>query len=194
VTLVQLIEPSQADAAAQATLEAGRAQYGQVLNTWRALAQRPPILNAYLPYLRAVMGEGEVPRRTKDLAALEVAVLNRCRYTVSHRVASARTAGVTDDELDALARDDWSSFPEPEQVALELARELTLRPPVTPWDASPQAVETPLLTRVRRAFREPQIVELAVTISIWNALARFHRVMGFELDMPPPPSTLDDRL
>jgi hypothetical protein len=30
-----------------------------------------------------------------------------------------------------------------------------------------------------------------MSVSLWNALARFHRVMDFELDMPAPPPALD---
>jgi alkylhydroperoxidase family enzyme len=44
-----------------------------------------------------------------------------------------------------------------------------------------------MLERLRAAFSEPEIVELVAAISLWNALARFHRVMGFELDMDAPP-------
>jgi alkylhydroperoxidase family enzyme len=44
-----------------------------------------------------------------------------------------------------------------------------------------------MLERLRSSFSDPEIVELVATIAIWNALARFHRVMGFELDMEAPP-------
>jgi hypothetical protein len=30
-------------------------------------------------------------------------------------------------------------------------------------------------------------MELVLSISLWNALCRFHRTMGLELDMPEPP-------
>jgi alkylhydroperoxidase family enzyme len=44
-----------------------------------------------------------------------------------------------------------------------------------------------MLARLRAEFSEPAIVELVAMIGLWNALARFHRLMGFELDMEAPP-------
>ncbi|HXG40459.1 MAG TPA: carboxymuconolactone decarboxylase family protein [Candidatus Limnocylindrales bacterium] len=194
MTLVRLLEPEEADPAARATLDDIATRYGTVLATWRALLHRPPIFVAYVPYLRAVAGPGVVEQRTKELAALRVAIANHCRYTASHRVRAARAAGVTDDELDALAADRLDGFAERERVAIEYARELSVCPPVVGYEASPQAVDDRLLGRVREVFSDAEIVELTADICLWNALARFHRVMGFPLDMPAPPQSIEEAL
>jgi AhpD family alkylhydroperoxidase len=194
VTLVSLIEPEDADPDVRPTLESGLSQYGVALNTWRALLHRPPIFNAYMPYLRAVVGPGVLAPRIKELSALRVAIANHCRYSASHRTRAARAAGITEDELAALARDDLAGFDEREQIAIEFARELTLRPPTVGFADEPQAVDGGLLARVRASFNEAEIVELTANIGLWNALSRFHRVMGFELDMPPPPASVDEAL
>jgi AhpD family alkylhydroperoxidase len=191
VTLVRLIDPSEADASVRPALERVATQYGAVLNTWRALLHRPEIFDAYLPYLRAVAGPGVVDQRVKDLAALAVAVASHCRYSVSHRVRAARAAGVTDAELDAVARWDLDAFAPRERLAMELARELTVAPPAVSHAANPQAVAPDLLARLRDQFNDPEIVELVADVSLWNALTRFHRIMGFQLDMHPPPPSLD---
>jgi alkylhydroperoxidase family enzyme len=73
---------------------------------------------------------------------------------------------------------------------LQLCEELTVRPPSVAFADAPQLVDTGLLERLRSSFTDPQIVELVATIGLWNALARFHRVMGFELDMDPPPEAI----
>jgi AhpD family alkylhydroperoxidase len=194
MTLVHLVDPGAADATIGPLLESGRSQYGTVLHTWRALAHRPPIFEAYLPYLRAVVGPGEVPERTKNLAAIEVAIRNHCRYSASHRAFAARANGVTDADLDALARGDLDGFVPAERLAIEFARELTLRPIDVRFADVPQAVDADLLARLRATFSEAALVELSVCISLWNALARFHRVMGLPLDLPPPPAAVDAAL
>ena len=194
MTLVSLIEPEDADPDVRPMLESGRSQYGVVLNTWRALLHRPPIFNAYLPYLRSVVGPGVLDPRIKELSALQVAIANHCRYSASHRSRAARAAGITDDELAALARHDLAGFGERVRVAIEFARELTVRPPTVGFTDEAQAVDRGLLARVRASFSEAEIVELTANISLWNALSRFHRVMGFELDMPPPPASVDEAL
>lgn len=194
VPLVRLVEVPDADPAAVPTLEAGMAQYGIALNTWRALLHRPEIFTAYLPYLRAVVGPGTVPGRIKDLAALTVAIANGCRYSASHRVRSGVTNGITPDELDALATDDLERFAPEERVAIRFARELTLAPPAVRHADNPQAVDPVLLAEVREAFDEPQTVELTASIALWNALTRFHRVMDLPLDMPAPPPAIEAAL
>jgi AhpD family alkylhydroperoxidase len=172
-------------------LESGMAQYGMALNTWRALLHRPEIFATYLPYLRAVVGPGTVPARTKDLAAIAVAIANGCRYSASHRIGAGLKGGMRPDEIDALAADRLDEFAPDERLAIRYARELTVAPQLTRHADNPQAVDPDLLAALGETFDEPQIVELTATIALWNALTRFHRVMGLPLDMPPPPPAID---
>jgi uncharacterized peroxidase-related enzyme len=185
--LVALVSKEEATPEVREVFEAGEAVYGRVLNTWHALAHRPEIFVAYMPYLRSIVGPGALDQRLKELVEVRTAVLNRCMYSASHRVRSAKAAGVSEDDLVAVARGELSRFSEREQLALKLADALTLHPASVPYADSPQLVESATLERLRASFTDPEIVELVATIAIWNALARFHRVMGFELDMDAPP-------
>ena len=191
MTLVRLVDPESADESVLPMLESGREQYGRVLETWRALLHRPAIFNTYLPYLRAVVGPGELDRRIRDLAAVRVAIANHCLYTASHRVASARAAGVPEDELAALAGDRLDGFAPRERLAIEFAREVTVRPQEVRWGEERQAIDPRLLDELKAAFSDPEIVELTTVVCLWNALTRFHRVMGLALDMPPPPRAIE---
>lgn len=194
MTLVSLVDPAAADPSTMPALEGARAQYGTVLNTWRALLHRPAIFTAYLPYLRAVAGPGVVEQRIKELSAVAVAIANHCRYSTSHRVRAARAAGVSDEEINALARGDLSGFSPAERLAIRYARELSLRPPQVAHGDNPQAVAPELLDELRATFPDDALVELTANIALWNALARFHRVMNFPLDMPAPPPAVEAAL
>jgi uncharacterized peroxidase-related enzyme len=188
--LVALVSKEEATPEVREVFEAGEAVYGRVLNTWHALAHRPEIFVAYMPYLRSIVGPGALDQRLKELVEVRTAVLNRCLYSASHRVRSAKSAGVSEDDLVAVACGELSRFSEREQLALELADALTLHPASVPYADAPQLVEAATLERLRTSFTDPEIVELVATIGIWNALARFHRVMGFELDMDAPPDAV----
>jgi uncharacterized peroxidase-related enzyme len=188
--LVALVSKEEATPEVREVFEAGEAVYGRVLNTWHALAQRPEIFVAYMPYLRSIVGPGALDQRLKELVEVRTVVLNRCLYSTSHRVRSARAAGVSEEDVVAVARGELSGFSEREQLALSVAEELTLRPTSVPYADAPQLVDAATLERLRASFTDPEIVELITTISIWNALARFHRVMGFELDMDAPPEAV----
>jgi uncharacterized peroxidase-related enzyme len=188
--LVALVSKEEATPEVREVFEAGEAVYGRVLNTWHALAQRPEIFVAYMPYLRSIVGPGALDQRLKELVEVRTVVLNRCLYSASHRARSAQAAGVSEDDVVAVARGELSRFSEREQLALELAEALTLQPASVPYADAPQLVESATLERLRASFSDPEIVELVATIAIWNALARFHRVMGFELDMDAPPDAV----
>ena len=188
--LVGLVSKEDAPPEVRAVYDQAEPVYGRLLHTWQALAQRPEIFTAYLPYLRSIIGPGELEQRIKELVEVRTVVLNRCLYSTSHRVRSARAAGVPEEDIVAVARGELDGFDSRERLALELAYELTVRPASVPYADAPQLVSGEMLVRLRSEFTEPQIVELVAVIGLWNALARFHRVMGFELDMDAPPDAV----
>ena len=188
--LVGLVSKEDAPPAVRAVYDQAEPVYGRLLHTWQALAQRPEIFTAYLPYLRSIIGPGELDQRIKELVEVRTVVLNRCLYSTSHRVRSARAAGVSEKDVVAVARGELDGFDAPERLALELAEALTVSPASVPYADAPQLVPDEMLVRLRSEFSEPAIVELVATIGLWNALARFHRVMGFELDMDAPPDAV----
>jgi AhpD family alkylhydroperoxidase len=194
MALVSLINKNEATTEVRAILEANEKQFGKILHTWQAIAQTPVIFQAYFPFLRSVIGPGLLDQHIKELTALRVAFLNHCRYTVSHRVTSARKNGITEAELIGLRDPASYNFSPAEQLALAFTDSLTTRIPEVSYSDNPQVVEPQILAGLKEHFTEPEIVELTLSISLWNALARFHRVMGFELDMAEPPAELDPAL
>jgi alkylhydroperoxidase family enzyme len=167
--------------------ESGLQQYGQLLNTWKAIMNRPDMFAAYLPFLRQVAGPGKLNQQIKDICALYVGVLNHCRYTASHRATSGLKNGIEESQMVAAVSGDWGSFDRPTQLALEFTKQLTLNPATKTFEELPQAVDSGLLASIKETFDDEEIVELAMTVSMWNSIARFHRVMDFDLDMPIAP-------
>jgi AhpD family alkylhydroperoxidase len=188
---VEILGIEDVEGPAREMVESGAAQYGQVLNTWGAILNRPEIFTAYLPFLRSVAGPGTLDPKLKDMSAFLVGVLNNCRYTVSHRAASAQRNGVDPTTLQAVAAGQWSEFDDTTRAVLRFTEELTTLPSVVPYMDSPLIVDQGTLDALGDALTDAQRVELAMSVSVWNALARFHRVMGFELDMPEPPHGTD---
>ena len=194
MTLVRLVEKEEVPPEVQAVYESGEQQYGQVLNTWRAIGHNPAVFQAYLPFLRALFSPGALDQRTKELASLRVGILNHCRYTVSHRVSSSRRASIEEDDLVGLLNPSEYSFSPAEQVALAFTDELTTNVDDVPYPDNPQAVSVQTLSQLKEYFSDAEIVELALTVGVWNWLSRFHRVMDFDLDMPKPPAEMDQAL
>ena len=53
---------------------------------------------------------------------------------------------------------------------------------------SATGIDEALRQRVKEAFEPEQLVELLMSISLWNAIARFHRVLDLDLDLPDAPA------
>ncbi len=187
MALIRLAQIDELEGTPREVAESGQAQYGKVLETWKAIMNKPDMFATYLPFLRTVAGPGVMDAQLKDACALYVGFLNHCRYTVSHRVTSAAAKGVSDEQMRDIVNAEWTEMPENWRAALELTRELTLNPQNETFGDLPQAAQPETLAEVKKHFTDVEVLELAMTIAMWNALARFHRVMDFDLDMPEAP-------
>ncbi|MGE0219384.1 carboxymuconolactone decarboxylase family protein [Mycolicibacterium sp.] len=186
--LVPLLDGTEFAESDRDTLAAGEKAYGKVLNTWAAIGHSPGLFAAYLPFLRQVNGAGELDARIKDLTAVRIAVLNHCRYTASHRSTAALANGVAEADLAAAAAGDYTGFTERERTALQLTDGMTTGIAATTRDEHRAGISDQLRAAAEKLFSPRELVELTMSISVWNALSRFHRVMDFDLDMPEPPA------
>jgi len=66
---------------------------------WRIMALRPAYLRATWEKYKAVMLEGSMDLRTKEMLALTVSMVNRCSYCIDSHSLALRKMGMTDAEL-----------------------------------------------------------------------------------------------
>jgi len=66
--------------AVQRVFEAFWKARGNVPNLFRVLAHRPPLFRTFTTHFDTVMGPGALEIRLKELVAVRVSQLNRCRY------------------------------------------------------------------------------------------------------------------
>jgi alkylhydroperoxidase family enzyme len=62
------------------TLEGLTKQFGKIPNIFAAMAHRPNVLKNFLPLYGAIIDEGTVEARYKDLAYLKTSLINGCEY------------------------------------------------------------------------------------------------------------------
>ena len=55
-------------------------RFGKVPNIFGTMAHRPNVLKNFLPFYSAVINEGTVEARYKELAYLKTSLLNGCEY------------------------------------------------------------------------------------------------------------------
>lgn len=80
MALVRLIEESDAEGLVKEVYEdiMTSRNLAKVPNYWKALAHQPEYLAATWNKLKAVMSEGVLDRRTKEIVAVAVAATNNC--------------------------------------------------------------------------------------------------------------------
>jgi 8-oxo-dGTP diphosphatase len=161
--LVSMATPIQmADPAANVFLANLEAK-GGVNYFFRTMANRPEVLQAFVPLYGAIMGRGSVDRRVKELAYLACSYANKCAYCTAHHVASGKRAGISPEEMQAVQEEREDGFSATERAAIRYARELArTADAATTRDA------------LREHFNDEQVVELTLVAAMANFTNRFN--------------------
>jgi uncharacterized peroxidase-related enzyme len=150
-------------------------QFGRMPNFFAVMAHRPTVLKHFLSFYASVMADGTIEAKHKELAYLKVTFLNGCEYEVRARTAAAQRAGLTDEQIKALAFYQRSpAFDEKEKAVLLFAERMTR-------GAAPMRERT--LQEMRKHLSEDQIVELALVVATANLTNRFNDALQVEPDL-----------
>jgi alkylhydroperoxidase family enzyme len=80
MAVVNPLTAEQAAPEARETFEALTKRLGKVPNFFATMAHRPNVLKLFLPFYGAVINEGTVEARYKELAYLKTSLVNGCEY------------------------------------------------------------------------------------------------------------------
>lgn len=150
----------------QKTFDALAARAGKVPNIFAAMAHRPDVLHTFLPLYKAIVNQGTVETKYKELAYLRTSMVNGCEYCTRAHIASSKRAGVTEEQVAALPFYQRSPlFDEKEKATILFADRVT-RGTATIRDAQ--------LEELRKFYDEGQIVELTIVICVANFTNRFN--------------------
>jgi uncharacterized peroxidase-related enzyme len=173
--IVNPLTKEQASPELQDTFEklAGRA--GKVPNIFAVMAHRPAVLNAFLPLYKAVISEGTVGAKYKELAYLRASMVNGCEYCTRAHMASSKGAGVTAEQVAALPFYSRSPlFDEKEKATILYADRVT---------RGPAGIRSSELQELRKFYDEGQIVELTLAVCIANFTNRFNDALEIVPDL-----------
>ncbi len=156
----------QASPEVKGTFEKLAARAGKVPNIFAAMGHRPAVLNSFLPLYKAIVNEGTVEPKYKELAYLRTSMVNGCEYCSRAHFASSKSAGVTAEQIAALpfyARSPL--FDEKEKATILYADRVT---------RGASGIRGAALQELRKYFDEGQIVELTLVICVANFTNRFN--------------------
>ena len=142
-------------------------------NIFRSLANAPVLLDAFLSYANAMRDNSLLSPKLRELAILSVGHATGSEYEIAHHQSHGRKAGLTDEQLAAVADGDSTElFNDTERAVIALARESTLNVDVS--DASWAAAA--------KHLDDQQMVELTLTSAWYNSGVRVMGLLGIELE------------
>ena len=108
-------------------------QVSPILNVHRVIAHHPDLMAAWTPLRQHITTEGSLDPRSRELVILRVAHRSGVAYEWHHHVARARTAGMSEEEIESVRSALIAGWPADEAALLnavdDLFDDLTLRPP-----------------------------------------------------------------
>jgi uncharacterized peroxidase-related enzyme len=175
MAVVNPLSKEHAAADVQAVYDNLRQAFGRMPNIFAVMAHRPGVLNTFLPLYTAIINEGTVTPKYKELAWVKTSHVNGCAYWSRAHTASAKQAGITDAQLHALPFSQSSQgFDAQEQAVLAYADSVT---------RGASAVREETLQELRKYFSEDQIVELTLVICMANFTNRFNEALKITPDL-----------
>src|SRR3984957_2167498 len=150
-----------------------KALRGKPGNVQKALAHRPEMLKAFLPFYASV--GRSLDRKLYELIYLRVSLINECRYCAQHHVASSKRAGLTGEDWTALKSGNYSRYGEKERAALTYVEKLT---------RAPHEVSETDFNELKKLFSEPEIVDIHMLAGLANLTNRVTDPLGLELEFP----------
>ena len=173
MTRVPMVEPENEPAELKAVFDQLRSTRGRVPGMYRTLALQPGVLAAHRAYFHAALDAGTLARPFKEKIAFKVARLRQSPYcTGSHR-SYALKHGVSEQELEAIDRSDYSALDAGEAVALEFAEAMT---------RGRGAVPDALMERLKARYAAREIVEIAALAGIMDLACTLATAFGLEPD------------
>ena len=171
----RLLEPQQAAPEARELLEAVQTKLGRLPNIFKAMANSPVTLSAYLCIGDALEG-GRLSAQLREQIALAVAEINGCQYCLAAHAAIGRMVGLSRDEIQNNRRAQSSD--RSASSALTFVKTLVTKH---------GGVSDDDVARLGDAgFDDGQIAEIIMTVALNFLTNYFNLTAGTPVDFPNP--------
>lgn len=145
----------------------------RVPNVLTTLMRHPALTGPFLVYNSVLLNRPVLEPRWRELMILRVAWRTRSTYEWLQHVRIARSCGITDDEIEAIAHgagsDIWGAF---EAALLAATDQLIDR----------YRIDDETWARLAERLDERQLVEVAFVVGTYTCLAMAFNSFGLELD------------
>ncbi len=155
---------------------------GPVLNIFRTLAHHPKLLKRWLVFGNHVLMKSSLPTREREIAILRTGFLCRSGYEWGQHVLIARSAGVTDEEIERIADGpDAPGWSPSDRAMLQACDELQ----------RDSFVSDETWAALSSHFDHQQILDLVFCVGQYQLVSMALNTLGVQpddhLDLPPLP-------
>lgn len=156
---------------------------GTPLNIFATLAHHPKLFKRFNLFGGFLLNKGLVPAREREIVILRVGWNARSVYEFGQHTAIGRRVGMSDAEIEALARSDvGDSWAEHELDLIAMADEL----------CADDCVSDATFDRLRRRWSEAELIELVVCAGFYRLVSGFLNTMGVQPEPDAPTVTFLD--
>ena len=146
---------------------------GRVPTMYQTLAHQPEILAAHRAYFHAALDTGSLSRAFKEKVAFKVALQCGSEYSSASHRRYALGHGVSEEQLDAIARSDYGALAPAEQAALRFADEVI----------ASRAMSETTFQSLAEHFSHAEIVELAALVGIMELASTLGAIFALGADV-----------
>jgi 4-carboxymuconolactone decarboxylase len=154
-------------------LEATKGLSVKPLNIFTTLARHPRLFKKWLPFGGYVLFESSLPPRERELVILRVGRLCACPYEVAQHVPIAKMFGVSDAEIERVAKGpDDPAWGDAERALLRATDELhgSTKIADATWEA------------LRAAWSEQQAMDLIFLVGHYTMVAMALNSLGVQVE------------
>jgi len=173
---VSYVQRDQADAETLAFYDKAEGRFQALLNIFKVLGHQPEYGTVFTDMIMAILKDGVLDWKTKELLILKATQRNECQYCVVQHERVSNMLGIEDEKIADLDGDKYKKslhFTEGEKALLDLAVQIG-------EDANQVSEE--LWDRLHKHWTEPQIVDAVFVIAVYIAVSKFGDALGVELE------------
>ena len=173
---VSYVEREQADAETTAFYDKAEDRFQALLNIFKVFGHQPEYGTVFTDMIMAILKDGVLDWKTKELLILKATQRNDCQYCVVQHERVSDMLGIPAEKIADIDGDKYKTSPhftEGEKALMDLTVQIGI-------DAN--RVSKELWERLHANWTEPQIVDAVFVITIYIAVSKFGDALGVELE------------
>ena len=173
---VTYVEREQADAKTIAFYDKSEDRFQALLNIFKVFGHQPEYGTVFTEMIMAILKDGVLDWKTKELLILKATQRNQCQYCVVQHESVSDMLGIAEEKIADIDDDKYKTSPhftEGEKALMDLTVQVG-------EDAN--RVSEELWERLHANWSEPQIVDAVFVITIYIAVSKFGDALGVSLE------------